>query len=94
MFTILLPLPKFPAQGVSLDFPEIRKEIEAETERTTSGKNVSKVPIYLKIRSPHVVDLTLVDLPGLTRVPVEGQAESVPQDIEDMVSTHFIDSSI
>ena len=38
-------------------------------------------PISLTIYSPHVVDLTMVDLPGITKVPVKGQ----PQDIEEQI---------
>ena len=34
------------------------------------NKGVSKLPISLRIYSPHVLDLTLVDLPGLTKVGV------------------------
>uniref|UniRef100_A0AAQ4RFE1 dynamin GTPase n=1 Tax=Gasterosteus aculeatus aculeatus TaxID=481459 RepID=A0AAQ4RFE1_GASAC len=51
------------------DFEEIRQEIDAETERISgNNKGVSDEPIHLKIFSPHVVNLTLVDLPGLTKV--------------------------
>ena len=61
------------------DFDHIRLEIIAETDRIC-GKNsgVSNVPICLKIFSPHVIDLTLVDLPGITKIPVGDQ----PSDIE------------
>jgi replication fork clamp-binding protein CrfC len=31
-------------------------------------QGVSSIPINLKIFSPHVLNLTLVDLPGLTKV--------------------------
>lgn len=51
------------------DFAEIRKEIENETFRVAGqNKGVSKLPIHLKIYSPNVLNLTLVDLPGLTKV--------------------------
>ena len=51
------------------DFNEIRKEIEAETYRVAGqNKGISKLPINLRIYSPNVLDLTLVDLPGLTKV--------------------------
>ena len=51
------------------DFHEIRKEIEQETFRVAGqNKGVSKLPISLRIYSPNVLDLTLVDLPGLTKV--------------------------
>ena len=53
------------------DFHEIRKEIEQETFRVAGqNKGVSKLPISLRIYSPNVLDLTLVDLPGLTKVSV------------------------
>uniref|UniRef100_A0A452J6Z8 Uncharacterized protein n=1 Tax=Gopherus agassizii TaxID=38772 RepID=A0A452J6Z8_9SAUR len=64
------------------DFDEIRQEIETETERTTgTNKGISLEPLYLKIYSPHVLNLTLVDLPGITKVPVGDQ----PPDIEGLV---------
>jgi dynamin 1-like protein len=51
------------------DFEEIRKEIEQETFRVAGqNKGISKLPISLRIYSPDVLDLTLVDLPGLTKV--------------------------
>ena len=51
------------------DFAEIRREIENETYRVAGqNKGVSKLPIHLKVYSPNVLNLTLVDLPGLTKV--------------------------
>lgn len=36
------------------DFEEIRKEIEAETDRVTgSSKSISAIPINLRVYSPH-----------------------------------------
>lgn len=50
------------------DFDELRKEIEQETFRVAGqNKGISKLPIHLRIYSPNVLDLTLVDLPGLTK---------------------------
>jgi len=34
-------------------------------------------PIYLKIYGKEIIDLTLVDLPGITKVPVGDQAEDI-----------------
>jgi dynamin 1-like protein len=51
------------------DFAEVRREIEAETARIAgNNKGINRQPINLKIYSPHVLSLTLVDLPGLTKV--------------------------
>lgn len=61
---------------------EIQAEIVQETERV-AGKNKRLTPsaIVMKVYSTDVVDLTLIDLPGLTKVPVGDQ----PPDIEKLV---------
>ncbi|CAN4126018.1 unnamed protein product [Withania somnifera] len=71
------------------DFGMVRKEISDETDRITGKtKQISPVPIHLSIYSPNVVNLTLIDLPGLTKVAVEGQSETIVEDIENMVQTY------
>ncbi|XP_062307441.1 dynamin-1-like protein isoform X3 [Osmerus eperlanus] len=68
------------------DFQEIRKEIEEETERSSGGnKGISPEPIYLKIFSPKVLNLTLVDLPGITKVPVGDQPEDIEAQVQEMI---------
>ncbi|KAJ5148600.1 Vacuolar protein sorting-associated protein 1 [Penicillium atrosanguineum] len=68
------------------DFNKIRDEIVRETE-TKVGKNagISPAPINLRIYSPNVLTLTLVDLPGLTKVPVGDQPKDIERQIKDMV---------
>ncbi|XP_022737243.1 dynamin-related protein 1E-like isoform X1 [Durio zibethinus] len=71
------------------DFSMVRREIQDETDRMTGkSKQISPVPIHLSIYSPNVVNLTLIDLPGLTKVAVEGQPDSIVQDIESMVRSY------
>eukprot|EP00054_Salpingoeca_dolichothecata_P036815 m.8763 g.8763 ORF g.8763 m.8763 type:complete len:844 (+) comp7056_c0_seq1:87-2618(+) len=68
------------------DFAAIRKEIEDETDRLTGGdKNISSIPINLRVTSPHVLNLTLIDLPGMTKVAVGGQPEDIEIQIRDML---------
>lgn len=51
------------------DFDAIRMEIERETDRMAgNNKGICPEPINLKIYSTRVVNLTLVDLPGITKV--------------------------
>ncbi|KAJ1386089.1 P-loop containing nucleoside triphosphate hydrolase [Sesbania bispinosa] len=77
------------------DFAAVRKEIQDETDRETGRtKQISSVPIHLSIYSPNVVNLTLIDLPGLTKVAVEGQPDSIVQDIENMVRSYIEKASI
>eukprot|EP00804_Cyclotella_cryptica_P026892 CCRYP_019599-RA/>CCRYP_019599-RA protein AED:0.01 eAED:0.01 QI:112/1/1/1/1/1/2/769/848 len=67
------------------DFSHIREEIKRDTDRLTGrAKGVSSSPIHLKIYSPRVLTLTMVDLPGLTKVAVEGQPEDIAEQIWDM----------
>lgn len=72
------------------DFNEIRSEIERETDRV-AGKNkgVISQAITLKIFSPHVLNLTLVDLPGITKVPVGDQPSDIEAQIRDMVLSYI-----
>uniref|UniRef100_A0A671KJT0 dynamin GTPase n=1 Tax=Sinocyclocheilus anshuiensis TaxID=1608454 RepID=A0A671KJT0_9TELE len=68
------------------DFDEVRQDIEAETDRITGqNKGISPVPINLRVYSPHVLNLTLVDLPGMTKVPVGDQPHDIEFQIRDML---------
>uniref|UniRef100_A0A8C5C2D1 Interferon-induced GTP-binding protein Mx n=1 Tax=Gadus morhua TaxID=8049 RepID=A0A8C5C2D1_GADMO len=69
-----------------VDFDEVRQEIEAETDRITGqNKGISAVPINLRVYSPNVLNLTLVDLPGMTKVPVGDQPADIEQQIREML---------
>uniref|UniRef100_A0A8D0AD83 Interferon-induced GTP-binding protein Mx n=1 Tax=Sander lucioperca TaxID=283035 RepID=A0A8D0AD83_SANLU len=68
------------------DFDEVRQEIEGETDRVTgANKGISPIPINLRVYSPHVLNLTLIDLPGITKVPVGDQPVDIEQQIRDMI---------
>ncbi|XP_026544592.1 dynamin-2 isoform X6 [Pseudonaja textilis] len=68
------------------DFDEVRQEIEAETDRVTgTNKGISPIPINLRVYSPHVLNLTLIDLPGITKVPVGDQPQDIEYQIKDMI---------
>ena len=68
------------------DFSQIRDEIASETDKVAGvNKGISSDPIRLRIFSPHVLNLTLIDLPGITRVPVGDQPEDIETQIRKMV---------
>ena len=72
------------------DFEAIREEIEFETNRGVgSNKGVSDKQIRLKICSPHVLTMTLVDLPGITRVPVGDQPPDIEKQIREMILSYI-----
>jgi dynamin 1-like protein len=49
---------------------------------------VSKLPIHLKIYSPNVLNLTLVDLPGLTKIPVGDQPSDIERQIHGLITSY------
>ncbi|KAL8450242.1 hypothetical protein Emed_002599 [Eimeria media] len=63
------------------NFEEVRKEIERLTDEV-AGKNKGIVdsPIVLTVYATRCPDLSLIDLPGITRVPLKGSDQS--DDIE------------
>ncbi|XP_045470750.1 dynamin-1-like protein isoform X2 [Harmonia axyridis] len=68
------------------DFDEIRSEIDNETNRMAGdNKGICPEPINLKIYSTKVVNLTLVDLPGITKVPVGDQPPDIENQIRDLL---------
>ncbi|XP_051570861.1 dynamin-2 isoform X5 [Myxocyprinus asiaticus] len=69
-----------------VDFDEVRQEIEAETDRITgSNKGISPIPINLRVYSPNVLNLTLIDLPGMTKIAVGDQPPDIEHQIRDMI---------
>ncbi|XP_010268466.1 PREDICTED: dynamin-related protein 3A-like isoform X2 [Nelumbo nucifera] len=72
------------------DFSAIRREIQAETEREAgTNKGVSDKQIRLKISSPNVLNITLVDLPGMTKVPVGDQPSDIEARIRTMIMSYI-----
>jgi dynamin 1-like protein len=68
------------------NFDEVREEIQAETDRLLGkGKAISAEPIRLRIFSPHVLTLTLIDLPGITKVPVGDQPVDIESQLYEMI---------
>ena len=68
-------------------FAEVSREIVRETERLTGGKGsvtISTSPIILKVVAKDVLNLTLVDLPGMTRVAIRGQPKDMPDQLRNM----------
>lgn len=68
------------------DFDQVCKEIERQTEiEAGQNKGISSDPIRLRVFSPHVLNLTLVDLPGMTHVPVGDQPDDIEEQIREML---------
>ncbi|KAK1902115.1 Interferon-induced GTP-binding protein Mx [Dissostichus eleginoides] len=65
---------------------DVEKKIrEAQDELAGQGVGISDDLISLEIASPDVPDLTLIDLPGITRVAVKGQDANIGDKIKGMI---------
>jgi dynamin 1-like protein len=72
------------------DFRQVKHEIENETARIAgNNKGINRQPINLKIFSPHVLNLTLVDLPGLTKVPIGDQPTDIEKQTRTLISEYI-----
>jgi len=63
----------------------IQAEIMHRTRVLTEKSTVSSTPIMLTLYAPDVVNLTLVDLPGMTRVSLDGQQPQIVDDLNDLI---------
>eukprot|EP00397_Hematodinium_sp_SG-2012_P004243 GEMP01004254.1.p1 GENE.GEMP01004254.1~~GEMP01004254.1.p1 ORF type:complete len:847 (-),score=157.31 GEMP01004254.1:1014-3554(-) len=74
------------------DFDEVRSEIAADTDLVAGNKKgIIDDPIVLTMYSTACPDLTLIDLPGITRVPVAGQSDNIEQITRDMTLRYITD---
>jgi replication fork clamp-binding protein CrfC len=69
---------------------QLSASMQAETDREAGGnKGVSDRQIRLKIFSPNVLNITLVDLPGITKVPVGDQPTDIEARIRTMIMSYI-----
>ncbi|KAK3014095.1 hypothetical protein RJ639_009500 [Escallonia herrerae] len=74
---------EFRGKTISTDEAHVSEAINLATDEIAGdGKGISQTPLTLVVKKNGVPDLTMVDLPGITRVPVHGQ----PQDIYEQIS--------
>ncbi|XP_037622357.1 interferon-induced GTP-binding protein Mx-like isoform X1 [Sebastes umbrosus] len=65
---------------------DVEKKIrEAQKTLAGDGVGISDDLISLEIASPDVPDLTLIDLPGITRVAVKDQPENIGEQIKRLI---------
>ncbi|XP_002742049.1 uncharacterized protein LOC100367492 [Saccoglossus kowalevskii] len=62
---------------------------KAQEEITNSQKGISKTSITVEIQSSHVPNLTLIDLPGIARVPQEGQSRNIADETKDLIKKYI-----
>lgn len=81
---------KFPPDQKEIN--QIQSEIESQTMiHAGNNKNISNHKIILKIFSPNVPNLSLIDLPGLVSVACtdHGQPEDIDNQIKDLIGEYI-----
>ncbi|KAI5316818.1 hypothetical protein L3X38_036525 [Prunus dulcis] len=63
--------------------------VKATNSIAGGGKGISNAPLTLLVKKNGVPDLTMVDLPGITRVPIHGQPENIYDQIKDMIMEYI-----
>ncbi|XP_012691021.2 myxovirus (influenza virus) resistance G isoform X2 [Clupea harengus] len=61
----------------------------AQNDLAGEGVRICDELITLEIMSPDVCDLTLIDLPGIARVPVKGQPEDIGDQIKRLILSYI-----
>ncbi|KAK6158201.1 hypothetical protein DH2020_005515 [Rehmannia glutinosa] len=77
---------EFNGKVVPTDEENIADAISLATEEIAGkGKGISNSLLTLVVKKKGVPDLTMVDLPGITRVPVHGQPEDIYEQISKII---------
>jgi len=74
------------------DFDKVRQQIETLTDKIAgSNKGIINVPILMTVHSPYCPDLTIIDLPGITRIPLHGsdQVQNIEEVTKNM-ALHYV----
>lgn len=82
---------EFPALGLGkiTDFSSIQRTLTELNLAVPDSECVSDDPIQLTISSPHVPDLSLIDLPGYIQVVGQGQPFELKQKIMDLCDKYI-----
>ncbi|KAI1899080.1 hypothetical protein AGOR_G00057800 [Albula goreensis] len=77
----------YKGQLISFDDPRLVESHIREAQNRLAGTDVGicEDPISLEISSHDVCDLTLIDLPGIARVPVKGQPDDIGDQIKRLI---------
>ncbi|CAH1444431.1 unnamed protein product [Lactuca virosa] len=62
---------------------------KATVEIAGNNKGISNVPLTLVVKKKGVPNLTMIDLPGITRVAIGDQPENIYEQITDMIMEHI-----
>ncbi|KAK7036789.1 mitochondrial dynamin GTPase Msp1 [Paramarasmius palmivorus] len=86
----------FPTLGLGkiTDFTVVQRTLTDLNLAVPASQAVSDEPIHLHIHSPHVPDLTLVDLPGYVQIASMDQPEELKGKIENLCEKYIKEPNI
>ncbi|KAF2307385.1 hypothetical protein GH714_026785 [Hevea brasiliensis] len=77
---------EFNGKIVHTDEARVADAINVATDEIAGdGKGISNTPLTLVVKKKGVPDLTMIDLPGITRVPVHGQPADIYEQIAGII---------
>ncbi|GMH13073.1 hypothetical protein Nepgr_014914 [Nepenthes gracilis] len=81
---------EYDGNTVETDEAHVAEAIDSATQDIAgTAKGISNVPLTLVVKKSGVPDLTMVDLPGITRVPVHGQPQDIYEQIRDTIMEYI-----
>lgn len=87
---------EFPGTGMGkvTDFKQVQKMLFDQNMAVSAEECVSDTPIELRIYSPHVPDLTLIDLPGYVQLSSMDQPEELREKISNLCDKYIAEPNI
>lgn len=81
---------EFNGKIISTDEDRVADAIAVATEEIAGrSKGISNIPLTLTVKKSGVPDVTMVDLPGITRVPVHGQPEDIYEQVSSIIMEYI-----
>ena len=82
------------AAGLIANPEELGEKIEELTESLLLARGAgttfeAEYKIVIELEAPNVPDLTVIDLPGIVRTAVEGQSETVMEDVDSLLDQYM-----
>ena len=78
--------------GEPVSFDSLKSKVQEITDAIPEG-TVTDKPIVIRFVSKDVVTTRLIDLPGLTKIRVDGQDAGIVQTIRNMVKSFIADEN-
>ncbi|KAL5577034.1 hypothetical protein UlMin_018733 [Ulmus minor] len=81
---------EYQGRVISTHEDTVAEAINTATEEIAGdGKGISKTPLTLTVKKESVPDLTMVDLPGIVRVPVGDQPKDIGDQIKNIIMEYI-----